>query len=154
MKNTDIVKGSMLMAFLDNKAIGFATSHSLSLTLNTTEIATKDHGDYPGIVPQTIGWEVTAENLYSDAGEKVYMEAMLAKKPIEIVFAKASNYSATDEKGIVDTEPEKNWTAGEAIAKGKAYITSFSINAPAGDNATMSITFTGNGSLNTENLED
>ena len=149
MTNQDIVKGSALMVFLGGSAIGFATSHALSLTTNTTEVSTKDHGDYPSVVAQSIGWEVTAENLYSDTGETTYMKAMLAKTPVDIKFAKVTNYNATDEKGIIDNEEKTAWTAGTAIAEGKALITSFSINAATGDNATMSVTFTGVGALKT-----
>ena len=149
MTNQDIVKGSALMVFLGGSAIGFATSHALSLTTNTTEVSTKDHGDYPSVVAQSIGWEVTAENLYSDTGETTYMKAMLAKTPVDIKFAKVANYANTDEKGIIDNTEKTAWTAGTVIAEGKALITSFSINAAAGDNATMSVTFTGVGALNT-----
>lgn len=149
MTNQDIVKGSALMVFLGGSAIGFATSHALSLTANTTEVSTKDHGDYPAVVAQSIGWEVTAENLYSDTGETTYMKAMLAKTPVDIKFAKVANYSATDEKGIIDNGEKTAWTAGTVIAEGKALITSFSINAGGGENATMSVTFTGVGALNT-----
>ena len=149
MTNQDIVKGSALMVFLGGSAIGFATSHALSLTANTTEVSTKDHGDYPAVVAQSIGWEVTAENLYSDTGETTYMKAMLAKTPVDIKFAKVANYSTTDEKGIIDNGEKTAWTAGTAIAEGKALITSFSINAGGGENATMSVTFTGVGALNT-----
>ena len=38
MTNQDIVKGSALMVFLGGSAIGFATSHALNLTTNTTEV--------------------------------------------------------------------------------------------------------------------
>jgi hypothetical protein len=158
-KNSDILKGSKLMVFLGGNPIGFATSHALSMTVNTTEISTKDHGDYPAVLAQSISWEVTAENLYSDAGEATYMGLMLTKTPVSIEFAQASNYSNTDEKGIIDVTPAKTWSAGTIIASGKALITSFSINAPAGDNATMSVTFTGVGALtqpssNDDNNED
>ena len=149
MTNQDIVKGSALMVFLGDSAIGFATSHALSLTANTTEVSTKDHDDYPAVVAQSIGWEVTAENLYSDTGETTYMKAMLAKTPVDIKFAKVANYSNTDEKGIIDNGEKTAWTAGTVIAEGKALITSFNINAASGDNATMSVTFTGVGALNT-----
>lgn len=146
-----ITKGSKLMIFLDGQAIGYATSHSLSVTLNTTEVSTKDHGDYPAVTPQSVSWEITAENLYSDGGEATYMELALSKQLVDVVFAPASNYSDTDEKGILgDDAQHSSWSAGTAIASGKAYVTSFSVNAPAGDNATMSVTFTGNGALDQE----
>lgn len=144
--NADIVKGSKLMVFIDDQPIGFATSHSLNITTNTTEISTKDHGDFPAQVVQSISWEVTAENLYSVEGEGIYMNALLEKTPVDLVFAEAENYVS---QGIIDNN-NSNWSAGTPIASGKALITSFSINAPSGDNATMSVTFTGVGEFTTE----
>ena len=158
-KNSDILKGSKLMVFLSGAPIGFATSHALSMTVNTTEISTKDHGDYPAVLAQSISREVTAENLYSRSGEKTYMDALKTKQPVTLVFSEATNYGA-DEHGIIQPEgstgtasdwtPDTTYTtSGGKIAEGKALITSFSINAPAGDNATMSVTFTGVGELDT-----
>lgn len=149
--NTDIIKGSKLMVFLNGTPIGFATSHSLSMTTNTSEISTKDHGDFPSVIAQNISWEVTAENLYSQAGESTYMTAMKTLQPVTIVFAEASNYSNSQAQGAtpMDSTNGSEWTVGTKIAEGNALITSFSINAPAGDNATMSVTFTGQGELKT-----
>ena len=153
-ENTDILKGSKLMVFLDGAPIGFATSHSLSMTTNTTQISTKDHGDYPSTIAQNITWEVSAENLYSNAGEDIYMKKMKAMSPITIVFAQAGSYSNTEAQAA-DPMPDTTggsrtpaeWTLGQKIAEGYALITSLSVNAPAGDNATMSVTFTGSGEL-------
>ena len=149
--NTDIIKGSKLMVFLNGTPIGFATSHSLSMTTNTSEISTKDHGDFPSVIAQNISWEVTAENLYSQAGESTYMTAMKTLQPVTIVFAEASNYSNSQAQGAtpMDSTNGQEWAVGTKIAEGNALITSFSINAPAGDNATMSVTFTGQGELKT-----
>lgn len=149
--NTDIIKGSKLMVFLGEAPIGFATSHSLSMTTNTTQVSTKDHGDFPSTIAQNITWEVSAENLYSDTGEATYMTAMKTMQPVTIVFAQAGNYSNTQAQGAtpMQTTGGAEWTVGTKIAEGQALITSFSINAPAGDNATMSVTFTGVGELKT-----
>ena len=146
-KNADIVKGSALMAFIGAGPVGFATSHSLSLSTNTTEVNTKDHGDYPSVIVQNITWEVTAENLYSDAGEATYMTALTNKTPITIKFAKVDYKN--DEKGVIGPNGHEEWTSTDVIAEGQAIVTSYSINAAAGDNATMSVTFTGMGSLKT-----
>lgn len=148
LTNADIIKGSKLMVFLGGSAIAFATSHSLSLTLNTSEVSTKDHGDSPAIVPQSISWDMTTENLYSGGGETALFNAMKNMTPVDVSFV-SSNYSNTSaQKGIVGVQGAQDWTAeGDPIASGKAYITSLSINAPAGDNATLSATFTGNGAL-------
>ena len=152
--DSDIVKGSKLMVFYNNEPIGFATSHSLSVTTNTTEVSTKDHGDYPAVIAQSISWEITAENLYSDAGELTYMQIVKAKTPVDIIFAPANNYNNSNEQGVIGKQKEWAFTADDAIAKGQALITSFSINAPSGDNATMSVTFTGVGELETPNVDN
>lgn len=146
---SDIVKGNVLMVFYDNKPIGFATSHSVNITTNTTTVTCKDSGDYPGVIAQNINWEIQAENLFSDEGQEKYLKLQLDKEPVEIVFAKASNYDANDEKGVLDVEDADEWTYTDPILKGDAIVTSFSINAPSGDNATMSVTFTGVGPLTT-----
>ena len=153
--NSDIVKGSKLMVFYNNLPIGFATSHSLSVTTNTTEVSTKDHGDYPAVIAQSISWEITAENLYSNAGELIYMQIVKSKAPVDIVFAPANNYDNSNEPGVIDND-NKEWafSSNDVIASGKALITSFSINAPSGDNATMSVTFTGVGELSTPNVDN
>lgn len=151
MLNTDIIKGSKLMVFLNDAPIAFATSHNVSITMNTTEVSTKDHGDFPAVIAQNISWEITTENLYSDAGQTALWNAMKSMQPVDIKFAPASNYSNTEaQKGIVGEQGAQNWVAGAAIASGKALVTSLSVNAPAGDNSTLSATFTGVGDLDQE----
>lgn len=152
LTNTDIIKGSKLMVFLGEEgaeqAVAFATSHSLSLTLNTSEVSTKDHGDSPAVVPQSISWEMTTENLYSGSGKAALFDAMITMKPVRVSFVSSDYDNDNAEKGIVGTEGG-SWAIGTdgTIASGSAYITSLSVNAPAGDNATLSATFTGNGAL-------
>ena len=146
--NTDIIKGNKLMVFLNDAPIAFATSHSLSITVNTSEVSTKDHGDFPSVIGNNITWEITTENLYSDNAVSALWAAMKTMQPVTVKFAPASNYSnATSQKGIVGVENAEEWAAGTAIASGKALITSLSVNAPSGDNATLSATFTGVGEL-------
>lgn len=147
LHNSDIVKGSVLMLFVGTtpEPIAFATSHSLSLTVNTTEVSTKDHGAYPAVLANSITWQCSTENLYSDAAVANLMSIAKAKQPVTIKFAKAGNWS---DNGIVENE-HANWTpdATNTIAEGKAIITSLNINAPAGDNATLTAEFTGVGEL-------
>ena len=136
------------MVFLSDSPIAFATSHSLSITVNTSEVSTKDHGDFPSVIGKNITWEITTENLYSDAGEAALWTAMKTMQPVTVKFAPATEYSNdTAQQGIVDVDGATDWTAGTAIASGKALITSLQVNAPAGDNATLSATFTGVGEL-------
>ena len=176
LSNTDIIKGSKLMVFIGGQPVGMATSHSLSMTLNTTEVSTKDHGDFKAIIPQDISWELTAENLYTNAGKKTYMDAISNMTLVTVQFVN-TNYNNTKERGVLGQQSSgyqstpsaeligraENWTVGaqgpqgpqanpvggEVIATGQAYITSFQINASAGENATMSVTMTGVGALTT-----
>lgn len=147
-QNTDIYKGSVLMVFVNDAPVAFATSHSLSINLNTTEVSTKDHGDFPSVIAQNLSWEITTENLYSDAGQQTLWNAMKTMQPVTVKFAPASNYSNTTAQQGLLADGQANWTPGTPIASGQALVTSLSVNAPAGDDATLSATFTGQGSLN------
>lgn len=145
LTNDKMLKGSTMMIFKDGASIGFATSHQLSAQLSTTQIATKDHGNYPATLPQTINWTITAENVYSDAGKNTYMDALKNHTVVNLVFAKVADPVGTQGSGIIGSAD--SWTPGTVIASGPAIITDLSINAPAGDYATLSVTFTGTGAL-------
>lgn len=146
--NSDMIKGSMLMIFIDDNPIAFATSHSVSFTTNTSEVSTKDHGLYPSLVVNSQSWEVTAENIASaDSINQLYtvLEKTKNSQPVTLKFAKPASWN---DNGIVGPEgAEANWQAGDIIAQGSAYLTSLQMNAPAGDNATISATFTGVGAF-------
>ena len=160
LENKDIFKGSALQLFINDGGssdvcIGFATSHSLSITLNTTELATKDHGDYPAVLPTTTTWEVTAENVYATTSMTKLLGYVKNRNKVTVKFAEVGNYSQDGgsysyeavEPGIIDNNTKDSWSIGKVIGQGKAYITSYSINASSGDNASISCTFTGCGPL-------
>ena len=154
IKNSDIVKGSALQVTLGNGGtiLAFATSHALSITVNTTEVSTKDHGDYPGIIKQNTTWEVTCENLFCGRNWDELQAMLNGDTPVTVSFVPLSNTAAEISKGIVQPEGSETvqpteWTAGTAIAKGQAYITSLNVNSASGDNATISATCTGAGPL-------
>lgn len=156
-QNSDIIKGGKIMVFMNNEPIAFATNHTLSLTRNTQEISSKDHGDATAVLPTTQSWEVTTENLMSAAGYEQVLGAYLDATPVTIYFG-ASNYSnTTSEQGIVEVDNATNWTkeafpesatsATSLNLQGTAYITSLNVNAPNGENATYTATFTGTGQI-------
>lgn len=160
LENKDIFKGSALQLFIgdgvsNDVCIGFATSHALSITTNTTELSTKDHGDYPAVLPTTITWEVTAENVYATTSMTKLIGYVKNRTKVTVKFAEVGNYSQKDgaysyeavEPGIIENESKTSWSIGKVIGQGKAYITSYSINAASGDNASISCTFTGCGPL-------
>ena len=153
-ENSQIVKGSSLMVFMNGNAIAFATSHSFNKTLNTNEVSTKDHGDFAANIPGNITWEATTENLYSTCadGWDAINTAFNNKQEVQLAFGPATGYDAsvtTSEEGIVDVDSATNWTPGTGCEYGKALITSLQVTAAAGDNATFTATFTGTGKLST-----
>ena len=170
--NSDILQGTVLMLFVAGEPIAFATSNSLNFTTNTTEVSTKDHGLFPSVIAQSISWEATAENLA--CGENIdqlmgILEKAKNNETVHLKFAKPTNW---DDKGIANRGSQGNWAASgtladanhpltgtqtatvlpsmtNIIAEGDALLTSFSINAPSGDNTTLSATFSGIGAINT-----
>lgn len=146
MANT-IIRGDELMLFdANNKALAWATSHTLTITGNTVDIATKDHGAWGASEVGNLTWEITSENLYCDDNYDELFDIMIAKQPVTVAFAKVSNY---DENGLTSVGGTVSaWTPDTTnYRSGKAVITSLTVNANTGENATYSVTFTGAGPL-------
>lgn len=146
MSKSTIVRGDEIMLFKDGKSLAYATSHTLSITGNTIEISSKDSGYWGASEIGNITWEITSENLYVDSEFDNLFTAMVAKSPITVTFGRADNYNAN---GLGDSST--NWipdaSVGAKYYQGPAIITSLQANANTGENATYSITLTGNGAL-------
>lgn len=136
-----IIKGDELMLFKGNKSLAYATSHTLTITGNTIDISSKDHGYWGASEIGNITWEITTENLYTDSEYDALFDAMVAKTPITVMFGKASNY---DINGLGN---KTSWAPGTSYKTGSAVITSLVANANTGENATFSATFTGVGAI-------
>lgn len=154
--SNQIVKGQELMLFYQNESIAFATSHTLTVTGNTTDISTKDHGFFSATALTSINWEISSENLYTDGAYNKLFDLMVNKRePITVIFGHYSNDKTFATSGIADSTVEA-WTAptesdSTGYYTGKAYITSLTANAANGDNATFSVTLSGVGQLEQKN---
>ena len=134
------------MLFMGGNALAYATNHTLTITGNTIDISSKDHGYWGASEIGNLTWEVQTENLYTEDNYDKLFDAMVTKTPVDIVFAQAQNY---DENGLAVVGGDvESWTASTTFGrKGKAVITSLTVNANNGENATYSATFTGSGPL-------
>ena len=57
---SNIIKGDDLMLFdSEGKSIAFATSHTLTITANSSEINSKDHGQWGASEINKINWEMS-----------------------------------------------------------------------------------------------
>lgn len=143
-----VTNGSDLMLFVGGKSIAFATSHKLSINVETVETSSKDSGGkWTTKSAKKMSWNVTTENLYSNDGEGLeYSELhdlLIAREPIDVVFGLEKD-TATK----ADEVPTDGWVAATTgVYKGKVIITALEINAPNGDNATFTATFEGTGAL-------
>ena len=145
MGKAKVVAGKDLMIFVDGEPTALATSHSISITAETSEAASKDDGAWGAATVTKFSWEGSTEALVSmDANANSFdamYDAMMTREPVDIISGRPSN--ATD-----DGVPEEGWTAPTTnLYKGKALITSLQRNDPNGDNSTMTVTFTGVGKL-------
>ena len=134
------------MLFMGGDALAYAKNHTLTITGNTIDISSKDHGYWGASEIGNLTWEVQTENLYTEDNYDKLFDAMVTKTPVDIVFAQAQNY---DENGLAVVGGDvESWTASTTFGrKGKAVITSLTVNANNGENATYSATFTGSGPL-------
>lgn len=145
------IKGQNLMCFVGGKSIAFATSHTLEVSGETVDISTKDNGggEWASSEMGLLSWTCSSENLVGDPraglGYDELFDMMVKKQPIDLVFSLKSTVATA---GEYYEAPTAGWSAKANDGhKGKAYITALSLNAPNGENSTMSVTFTGTGAL-------
>lgn len=147
-----VIKGGDLMLFIGGKSIGYATSHTLSISADMKETSTKDSaGKWQTSEAGVLSWTASSENLCGDSvagiGYDELFDYMIARQPIEAVFALEGN-STDYANGKLDAVPTAGWTAKSGNGyKGKVIINSLEKNAPNGDNATFTVNFTGTGAL-------
>lgn len=145
--DSKIIKGRDLMLFdSTGKSYAFATNHTLTLTAETTDVSSKDHGIWSGAEVSKFNWEISSENLYTTEGFEKMFDAWTTGNAVTVRFGLKCVAERNSTGTVVDGD-FPHWTSNGAYYEGKAYITSLSANASNGDNATYSVTLTGNGQL-------
>lgn len=157
--NADILNGSQLIVEFTpdggaKTVTAFSTSHSFNITTSQEDVLTKEYGKYPGKLIGTVEWEVTCENLAGDDSKvssitklmDAFSQQASTGKPVSLIFGNIGT-QWNDGKGTMGSDGELTEFTGvqTPILSGQAIITSLSMNAAAGENATISATFTGVG---------
>lgn len=166
-----IIQGGDLMLFDSNgHSIGYATSHTLTLSGETAETSSKDHGVFGAQTLTKVNWEIQSENLFTLEEFDSLFDAMIKRDKVLVYFG-MKDMNDVGTKTVVDDDFEQ-WgvfsnvtgsTTTDAHADysdsnysttnkgkayyGKAFITNLAANAPNGENATFSVTFTGAGQI-------
>lgn len=132
--NKRVIQGEDIILLVDEKTTLHATTHTLKVDLELKELRTKDTNGKEK-APGDISWSVDGDGLVviDESIENAHtpedvLGIVLSKKIIDVVIKSPVS-------GLT-----KNYT-------GKAFITTFSLGAPAGDNATYSYSLTGSGNL-------
>ena len=82
-----IIKGRDLMLFDEQgKSYAWATNHTLTITAETSDISSKDHGIWSAAEVSKYTWEITSENLFTSTEYHKLFDAMLAGTAIKIKF--------------------------------------------------------------------
>lgn len=141
-----IIKGDDLMLFdKDGKSIAFAKNHTLSISADAADISSKDHGIWGGKEVNKISWEIQSENLYTASEYDKLFTSMMERKAVKVYFGLKNE---NDVNKTVANGDYTEWSAKAGNAYiGDAFITSLTANAQSGDNATFSVTLSGNGKL-------
>ena len=146
------IRGGRMMLFVSGTSVSYATSHTLNINLELTETSNKDENNsLNGVAWQTqeaniASWDVSTENMYSYDGEGNNFDDLYdyiaSGEKLEGIFDMAS--------GDTENVPTGGWKPekGKPYYKGNVICTSLSLNAPNGEYATYSASFTGVGKLN------
>ena len=132
--NKKVIQGEDIVLLVDNRTTLHATTHSLKVDLELKELRTKDTNGKeksPGDISRSVDGDglVVIDDAITDAHTpEDVLGIVLSKKMIDVVVKSPL-------AGLT-----KHYT-------GKAFITSFSLGAPAGDNATYNYSITGSGNL-------
>ncbi len=156
MTPKQIIKGDDLMLFIPDganafKSIAYATSHTLTMTAETQDINTKDHGEWGSTTVNKIQWSISTENLYTDEDFDTLFDLMVAKQKIKVVFGKKAEAASV----VVADGDAANYTPANGdyahrnahMKEGYVLITSLTANTPSGDNATFTAEFQGVGAF-------
>lgn len=141
-----IIKGKDLMLFdVSGNSFSYATNHVLTISTETADVSSKDHGIWAASEVTKYSWEITSENLFTETDYSDMFDKMISGTPIVVRFGIKSETDAS--KNVADGD-YTNWTSGdEGYYTGKVLITSLSANASNGETATMSVTLTGVGKI-------
>lgn len=144
-----VVKGSDLMLFKRTgsspsytyKSLGAATNHTLTTSREVIETSNKDTGIFGDSEAGKVIWSMTSENMMIVTDYDELMDALLAGEKLFVAFSIAANADS------IEGKPVGGWTISDGGYEGEVLLTQLDANAPDGDKATYTATFTGCGPL-------
>ena len=144
MSATGLVNGTDLIIQVgtssgNDKAVAYATSCSLEVSMDEIDQTNKDSAGWKNIIGGLRSWSISSDQLYqneSKTGEKGFTEfwdhlgGSPGRTPVYVQMMRTGTL-----------------TSDNKIYHGSAYVTSLSVNGGTEDQATFSVTLTGSGAL-------
>lgn len=121
-----VIQGEDIILLLDVKTTLHATTHTLKVDLELKELRTKDTNGKEK-APGDISWSVDGDGL------------VVVDERIENAHSSEDVLSLVLSKKLVDVVIKSPLAGLTKMYTGKAYITTFSLATPAGDNASTAI---------------
>lgn len=139
MARKQTYSGDEIMLFKeDNTSFAWATSHSITFNLSTSEINTKDNPVYPVVYLSKVSNEITTENLYCEDVATLF-NYLITGEALTLRFGKRKN---TNGQYPADGDIEHYKLDGATnYYQSKYILTNIEINAPTGERTTYSATF-------------
>lgn len=138
------------MLFVAGKTIALSKSHTFEATANTLDSRTKDDATGPHKEFDFVDWSASSDGMIGVntgvTNQQTYatlMGLMVAGTKVSVALELATNPNgAVPDNGWAGTSGDSA-TMGYSAYEGDALITSISLSADDGDNASMSIQLTG-----------
>jgi hypothetical protein len=146
------IKGKEIVLTVGGTSIAYATNHTLDLSTSTTQISDKDISSLAqASITTSTSWTMSSENFYSIDGEGNLFDILFAAWQngtlVDLEFGQASGVPLSAPRPDGTDVPVGGWTAGSPKYSGNALVTQLTLNAPDGDLASFSCTFSGVGKL-------
>ena len=132
------------------KTLAYGQSHSLSISNETQEVSSKDHGLHPDQLMAGSSWSISGEYLFTPENANIIQNMADSGKVYSFCLATVSeaDHWADGIQPVTDINTNAKWTVGSAwVRYGNALVTSAEISAPQGEVATVSLELTGSGAL-------
>lgn len=153
----NVIRGGDMMLFLTKGdktlSIAMATNHTLTLSGETKDISSKDHGGlWAASEMGLLSWTCNSENVATTGedglGYEDLVELMISREKVHGVFTIEGNSSTTSGAVKENSVPEGGWTPkANSGYEGDMFITNIQVNAQNGENMTFTVDFTGVGPL-------
>ena len=130
--STSVMNSTDVVIMVASEIVGKMTSASLSVTMATRDISTKDSAGWMEVLEGQKSWTLSGEGLvvYDNSG----------KATPDDIYTLLSNRAAVAIEFGSETTDEKYYS-------GSGFFTEFSTDAGVEDNATFSFSFQGTGTL-------